>query len=167
MPAILSLNNSLLNSLIKTFLYIFEFLLLPISFRMAEHYAGERSELYAHRLFLSVTGNGLCFQHSFIDGSAASVFQPVGAEAFHVVSRFRNSDSVILVVSRTEVEDHNVLNGLGSAVCEVVAEAGKGRVKRIGIQDQFGQSAPYERLLAMNGVTVENIVASAEKLINA
>ena len=65
------------------------------------------------------------------------------------------------------VEDHNILNGLGSAVCELVAEAGKGRVKRIGIQDQFGQSAPYERLLAMNGVTVENIVAEAEKLINA
>jgi len=63
------------------------------------------------------------------------------------------------------VEDHNILNGLGSAVCEVAAEAGKGRVKRIGIQDQFGQSAPYERLLEMNGVTVENIVAQAKALI--
>ena len=63
------------------------------------------------------------------------------------------------------VEDHNIMNGLGSAVCEVAAEAGKGRVKRIGIQDQFGQSAPYERLLEMNGVTVENIVAQAKTLI--
>ena len=65
------------------------------------------------------------------------------------------------------VEDHNILNGLGSAVCELVAEAGKGKVKRIGIQDQFGQSAPYERLLAMNGVTAENIVGEAEKLVKA
>ena len=65
------------------------------------------------------------------------------------------------------VEDHNILNGLGSAVCEMVAEAGRGKVKRIGIQDQFGQSAPYERLLAMNGVTVENIVAEAKKLVKA
>ena len=65
------------------------------------------------------------------------------------------------------VEDHNILNGLGSAVCEMVAEAGHGKVKRIGIQDQFGQSAPYERLLAMNGVTAENIVAEAEKLVKA
>ena len=63
------------------------------------------------------------------------------------------------------VEDHNVMNGLGSAVCEVAAELGKGRVKRIGIQDQFGQSAPYERLLAINGVTVENIVEQAKALI--
>lgn len=62
------------------------------------------------------------------------------------------------------VEDHNILNGLGSAVCEVAAEMGKGIVKRVGIQDQFGQSAPYERLLAMNGVTVENIVKLAEDM---
>ncbi len=63
------------------------------------------------------------------------------------------------------VEDHNVMNGLGSAVCEIAAELGKGKVKRIGIQDQFGQSAPYERLLAINGVTVENIVEQAKALI--
>lgn len=62
------------------------------------------------------------------------------------------------------VEDHNILNGLGSAVCEVAAEMGKGIVKRVGVQDQYGQSAPYERLLAMNGITVENIVAIAENM---
>ena len=62
------------------------------------------------------------------------------------------------------VEDHNILNGLGSAVCEVAAEMGKGIVKRVGIQDKFGESAPYERLLEKNGITVENIVAIAEKM---
>lgn len=63
------------------------------------------------------------------------------------------------------VEDHNIINGLGSAVCEVAAEAGIGRVVRIGVQDCFGQSAPYERLLAMNGICTENIVAKAKALI--
>lgn len=62
------------------------------------------------------------------------------------------------------VEDHNIINGLGSAVCEVAAESGKGIVKRIGIQDQFGESAPYERLLAKNDITVENIVETAKAL---
>ncbi len=62
------------------------------------------------------------------------------------------------------VEDHNIMNGLGSAVAEVLAENGKGTLRRIGIQDQFGMSAPYERLLAMNGITVENIVAKAKEL---
>ena len=63
------------------------------------------------------------------------------------------------------VEDHNILNGLGSAVCELAAEAGQGKVKRMGIQDQFGMSAPYERLLAMNGVTAENIAENAKALM--
>ena len=60
------------------------------------------------------------------------------------------------------VEDHNILNGLGSAVAELIAESGKGKLKRVGIQDQFGQSAPYQRLLEMNGITAENIVALAQ-----
>lgn len=64
------------------------------------------------------------------------------------------------------VEDHNIFNGLGSAVAEVVAESGKGILKRIGIQDQYGQSAPYERLLEMNGITVADIVSAAEALIS-
>lgn len=63
------------------------------------------------------------------------------------------------------VEDHNILNGLGSAVADVVAESGKAVLRRIGVQDQYGQSAPYERLLAMNGITVENIVNKAEELL--
>ena len=63
------------------------------------------------------------------------------------------------------VEDHNILNALGSAVCECVAEAGRGIVRRIGVQDQFGESAPYERLLAKNGITVENIIAQAKSIL--
>lgn len=62
------------------------------------------------------------------------------------------------------VEDHNVINGLGSAVCEVAAEAGKGIVKRIGVRDQFGQSAPYGELLKLNGITVTDIMAACETL---
>ena len=65
------------------------------------------------------------------------------------------------------VEDHNILNGLGSAVCEVAAEMGKGKVKRLGIQDKFGESAPYNRLLEKNGVTVDNIVAAAEAVMTS
>ena len=58
------------------------------------------------------------------------------------------------------VEDHNILNGLGSAVSDIVAETGKAVVRRVGIQDQFGQSAPYGRLLEMNGITAGHIVGS-------
>ena len=62
------------------------------------------------------------------------------------------------------VEDHNIINGLGAGVACVAAEMGRGRVWRLGIQDQFGQSAPYERLLELNGVSVRNIVDVAQRL---
>ncbi|MCY8641073.1 transketolase family protein [Bacillus haynesii] len=64
------------------------------------------------------------------------------------------------------VEDHNILNGLGSAVCEVAAEEGRGRVKRIGVQDRFGESAPYEKLLEINGITIENIIKTAKEMLS-
>ena len=63
------------------------------------------------------------------------------------------------------VEDHNIINGLGTAVCEVVAEVGKGKVKRIGINDKFGESAIYERLMEKNGITSDAIVQVAKDLL--
>lgn len=63
------------------------------------------------------------------------------------------------------VEDHNIYNGLGSAVCEIAAEEGHGIVRRIGVQDQFGQSAPYDTLMTLNGITVENIIDTARSLL--
>lgn len=64
------------------------------------------------------------------------------------------------------VEDHNIINGLGSAVCEVASEMGQGIVKRLGVQDMYGESAPYERLMAMNGITVKDIVKTAKEMQN-
>lgn len=63
------------------------------------------------------------------------------------------------------VEDHNILNGLGSAVCEVAAELGLGKVRRIGIPDCFGESAPYQRLLAKSGITVDAIADKCREII--
>ena len=83
--------------------------------------------------------------------------KPIDKDA--VLSALRETGRVITV------EDHNIINGLGSAVCEIAAESGLGRVSRIGIQDQFGESAPYEHLLDKNKITVEHIVAEAKRLM--
>jgi transketolase len=64
------------------------------------------------------------------------------------------------------VEDHNILNGLGSAVAEVIAEYGKGRLKRMGVQDRFGESGPYEKLLEANGVSPDLIVQEIKKILS-
>ena len=61
------------------------------------------------------------------------------------------------------VEDHSIIGGLGSAVSEIVAESGKGKVTRIGIPDTFGESCPYEDLYKKFGLTVENIVKKVKE----
>lgn len=45
------------------------------------------------------------------------------------------------------VEDHNIIGGLGSAVCEVLSENCPAKVKRLGVQDTFGRSGKAEELL--------------------
>ena len=103
---------------------------------------------------------------------AAELLEKQGVQArvldMHTIKPLDNeavADCINSVGKIITVEDHNILNGLGSAVCELAAEAGKGNVKRIGIQDRFGMSAPYERLLAINGITAENIADSALELL--
>ena len=46
------------------------------------------------------------------------------------------------------VEDHSIIGGLGSSVCEVLAEEYPVKVERMGIMDTFGQSGNGEELLA-------------------
>ncbi len=55
-------------------------------------------------------------------------------------------------------EEHSVIGGLGSAVCEFLSEQGLAMVKRIGIKDTFGRSGKPDELMAFYGLTVEEIV---------
>lgn len=45
------------------------------------------------------------------------------------------------------VEDHNIIGGLGSSVCEVLAEEYPCKVERMGIMDTFGESGKAEELM--------------------
>jgi transketolase len=75
------------------------------------------------------------------------------------------TDCLVNIGKVITVEDAYIINGLGSAVSEVCAGMGKGIVKRIGVQDWFGQSGPYDKLLEINGITKEEIVKTAEALL--
>lgn len=63
------------------------------------------------------------------------------------------------------VEEHSVMGGLGSAVCETVSEHYPVPVLRMGIADVFGQSGTPDKLLEHYGLTVDNIVNNIHKLL--
>ena len=55
------------------------------------------------------------------------------------------------------VEEHSVIGGLGSAVCDVLAEKAPTKVMKIGINDTFGESGPAVELLKKYGLDTESI----------
>lgn len=56
------------------------------------------------------------------------------------------------------IEDHNIIGGLGSAVCEVLAEEYPTKVTRLGMNDTFGKSGKAEKLLEYFGLSKDGII---------
>lgn len=73
-------------------------------------------------------------------------------------------DKEIIIKSAKEtkkiitVEDHSIIGGLGSAVCEVLAEEYPTKVIRMGINDTFGKSGKAEELMKHFNITAEDII---------
>jgi len=61
-------------------------------------------------------------------------------------------------------EEHSVIGGLGSAVCDSIATAPVPVVK-IGINDEYGKSGPAAELLKAYGLCAENIAAKAKQAV--
>jgi len=61
------------------------------------------------------------------------------------------------------VENHSVIGGLGSAICEVLSENLPTPVYRIGINDEFGQSGEQRELMNFYGLTSEKLAEKIQK----
>jgi transketolase len=64
-------------------------------------------------------------------------------------------------------EEHSIIGGLGSAVCEVLAENRPTPVRRVGVRDQFCSSGTAADLFVEYGLTAEEIVLAAEEMLRA
>ena len=63
------------------------------------------------------------------------------------------------------VEEHNVIGGLGEAVCACLSQRCPTPVTRIGVQDVYGHSGPALDLLQEFGLCAENIEATVKKIL--
>lgn len=63
------------------------------------------------------------------------------------------------------VEEHSVIGGLGSAVCDVLAEKAPTKVMKIGINDVFGESGPAAELLKKYGLDTESIYEKVKMFV--
>lgn len=74
-------------------------------------------------------------------------------------------DAAQLTGAIVTAEEHSVVGGLGSAVCEVVCADKPVPVKMIGVQGTFGESGTPDELLEKYGLMPEDIVKAAKQAI--
>ena len=79
-------------------------------------------------------------------------------------------EDIILTAAREcrrilTVEEHNVIGGLGEAVCGVLSEKLPCYVRRLGVQDQFGHSGPANEVLRDYGLSAEAIAAAVREIV--
>lgn len=86
-----------------------------------------------------------------------STIKPIDAE--RIIESAQKTGRVITA------EEHSIINGLGSAVAEVLAESFPVPLKRIGVNDVFGESGKPEELLEKFGLTADNIIKAAKSLL--
>lgn len=63
------------------------------------------------------------------------------------------------------VEEHSVIGGLGSAVCDCLSQKAPTRVMKIGINDVFGESGPAAALLQKYGLDAESIYQKVKSFV--
>lgn len=79
-------------------------------------------------------------------------------------------EEIILTAAREcrriiTVEEHNVIGGLGEAVCSLLSEKLPCYVRRLGVQDQFGHSGPANEVLRDYGLSAEAIAAAVRDIV--
>lgn len=104
---------------------------------------------------------------------AAQTLKPQGysVQIIHVpVVKPLDGATIIEHVKKTKfvmtVENHSIIGGLGSAVCELLAEYYPVPVHRIGVNDTFGQSGKWEQLLDYYGLTSDKLAISIKRYID-
>lgn len=92
----------------------------------------------------------------------------IDAQIIHMpVVKPLDNDTILNEAKKTNfvvtVENHSIIGGLGSAVCEVLSEKMPTIVYRIGINDEFGQSGEQRELMEFYGLTSDKIAQKIER----
>lgn len=118
---------------------------------------------------VAIIATGLCVSESL---AAAEKLAADGIDAKVInIHTIKPLDEDLVVAAAKEcgkvvtVEEHSVIGGLGSAVCETLSRKAPTPVKTIGVQDCFGESGPAVALLEKYGLNAEGIYASVKEFV--
>ena len=105
-----------------------------------------------------------------LEAAEALAAEGVDAEVINIHTiKPLDEDIIIQSARKTEhvvvAEEHSVIGGLGSAVCDVLSEKCPTPVKKVGVQDTFGESGPGADLLAKYGLDAAGVTAAVHELL--
>ena len=101
---------------------------------------------------VTIVATGLCVS-SALEAAEKLAADGIDAKIINIhTSKPLDEELIVAAAKETgkvvTVEEHSVIGGLGSAVCDALAEKCPVPVKKIGVQDVFGESGPAVALLA-------------------
>lgn len=116
---------------------------------------------------LTIIATGLMVSEAL---EAAETLAAGGIEAKVInIHTIKPLDEELVVAAAREtgkvvtVEEHSVIGGLGSAVCDALCAKAPVPVLKIGVQDVFGESGPAVKLLEKYGLTAAGICKSVKE----
>ena len=100
---------------------------------------------------LTIVATGLCV-NSALEAAEKLAAEGISAEVINIHTIKPLDEEIILKSAKktgkvVTAEEHSVIGGLGSAVCDVLSEKRPTPVKKIGVYDVFGESGPAVKLL--------------------
>lgn len=118
---------------------------------------------------VTIIATGLEVNESLI---AADLLEKEGISAkvvnIHTIKPI-DKDLIIACAKETgkvvTVEEHSVIGGLGSAVCDVLSENYPAKVLKIGVNDVFGESGPAVQLIKKYGLDGESIAEKVKAFV--
>ena len=117
----------------------------------------------------AIIANGLMVSHAL---QAAAMLEKEGLQIQVInMSTIKPIDRELIIKAAQETgaivtaEEHSIIGGLGEAVASVVAEECPVPLRRVGIQDRFGQSGLAEELLIHYGLMPKDIAATVKEVI--
>lgn len=118
---------------------------------------------------VTIVATGVCVDSA---NKAAEMLAAEGIDAEVInICTIKPLDSELIAASARKtgkvvtVEEHSVIGGLGSAVCDALAELAPTPVKKIGIQDVFGQSGTADQLMAFYGLDGEGVYKTTKEFL--
>ena len=126
--------------------------------------------LYREGKDVTIIANGFMV-HLAVEAAQMLAAEGISAEVINIHT-VKPLDDALVIASASKTgavvtaEEHSVIGGLGSTVCDALAENCPVPVIKVGVQDSFGRSGKVPELLEIYGLTAKNIAESAKQAIS-